>query len=666
MADKLAWGILGAGNIAKQFAKGVAASRTGTLAAVGSRSQDKADTFAKDFGIPTAHGSYEALLADPNVQAVYIATPHPHHAEWAIRAAEAKKHLLVEKPLAVNHAEAMAIIEAARANDVFLMEAFMYRCHPLMQKLVELLQQKIIGDVRVISARFSFQSKFNPESRLFKNDTAGGGIMDVGCYCTSLARLVAGVAMGKDFADPVSVSGAAHLGETGVDEWAVASMKFPGDILAELSTGIAVNQRNVVHLFGSEGHLLIPSPWIPARDGGDEKIAFQKNGEKEVTEIVVHADRPIYAIEADTVAMYLEQRQASSPGMSWDDSLGNMKTLDEWRAAVGLTYEIEKSPHVKTVSRRPLKLGSAGKMKYGQIPGVTKPISRLILGCDNQKTYPHAAVMFDDFFERGGNAFDTAHIYGGGSMEKLLGQWIVDRGVRDQVVVIAKGAHTPWCNPTDLKRQLGESLERLKTDHADLYLMHRDNPEIPIGEFVDVLNEQMKAGRIKAFGGSNWSMARVDEANAYAKKNGLQGFSMVSNNFSLAQMMQPVWGGCISSSDAQSRAWFTQHQMALLAWSSQARGFFLPGVASPDKTDNAEMVRTWYSDDNFKRQARANELAKKKGVEPINIAAAYVLSQPFPTFALIGPRLLSETHSSLGALDVMLTPDELKWLNLEV
>ena len=356
VAKPLAWGILGAGNIAKQFARGLAVSQSGTLVAIGSRAQEKADQFAAEFSVPAAHGSYEKLLADPNVHAVYIATPHPQHAEWAIKAAEAKKHLLVEKPLALNHAEAMAIVEAARANDVFLMEAFMYRCHPQTEKLVELLRQRVIGDVRVISACFSFQAKFNPQGRLFNNALGGGGILDVGCYCVSMARLVAGVAEGKPFANPTALTGQAHLGETGVDEWAIASLKFrgenSGDILAELSTGVSVNQRNVVRIFGSEGHLVLANPWIPASEGGSEKIVYQRTGDEKPTEITVHADRQIYAIEADTVAMHLKQREAPSPAMSWADSLGNMQTLDRWREAIGLVYDGERNSSAIDQPRR--------------------------------------------------------------------------------------------------------------------------------------------------------------------------------------------------------------------------------------------------------------------------------------------------------------------------
>ena len=147
MSKPLRWGIIGTGNIARSFAEGLRTSKTGKLLAVASRSQAKADNFARELGAQRAYASYEALLADPDVEAVYISTPHPHHAEWAIKSAEAKKHILCEKPIALNSGEAMAIIEAAIANDVFLMEAFMYRCHPQTQKLVELLREKAIGEI---------------------------------------------------------------------------------------------------------------------------------------------------------------------------------------------------------------------------------------------------------------------------------------------------------------------------------------------------------------------------------------------------------------------------------------------------------------------------------------------------------------------------------------
>src|SRR5207247_9858106 len=164
--------------------------------------------------------------------------------------------------------------------------------------------------------------------------------------------------------------------------------------------------------------------------------------------------------------------------------------------------------------------------------------------------------------------------------------------------------------------------------------------------------------------GSNWTLPRVDAANDYAKKNGKTRFAAVINNFSLARLVAAPWPGCISASDAESRAWLARTQIPVLAWSSQARGFFLPGKAAPDKTDDPELVRCWYSDDNFQRLARVNELAKKRNVLPINIALAYVLHQPFPTFALIGPRQLTETRTSCKGLEIELTPEEVAWLDL--
>jgi aryl-alcohol dehydrogenase-like predicted oxidoreductase len=303
-------------------------------------------------------------------------------------------------------------------------------------------------------------------------------------------------------------------------------------------------------------------------------------------------------------------------------------------------------------------------MKYGRVPGVDKQVSRLILGVDNQTTWPHASAMFDDFFEQGGNTFDSAYIYGRGVCERMLGHWIKNRGVREQVVILDKGAHTPYCDPESLTQQLYESLDRLQTDYVDIYMMHRDNPAIPVGEFITVLNEHKNAGRIRTFGGSNWSIERIQEANEWAKAHGMTGFSALSNNFSLARMIDPVWAGCISASDAQSRAWLQDNQMPLMPWSSQARGFFT-GRAHPDDLSDPELVRCWYSEDNFKRLERVNQMARERNVLPISIALAYVLCQPFPTFPLIGPRQLSETRTSLPGLTLELTPADLRWLNLE-
>ncbi|HOJ39268.1 MAG TPA: aldo/keto reductase [bacterium] len=661
---KLKWGILSTGRIAGVFARGLQHSQRGELLAVGSRTQEQAERFQREFNVPRAYRSYESLLTDPEVEAIYIATPHPAHAEWAIKAMRAGKHVLCEKPLTVNHAEAMAVVETAIENRVFLMEAFMYRCHPQTIKVVQLVKEKAIGEVRMIQATFSFQAGFNPESRLFKNSLAGGGILDVGCYPVSMSRLVAAVALGQESCEPTEVYGVAHLGTTGVDEWAAAVLKFPGDILAQVATGVNLTQDNSVRIYGSAGNIHIPWPWIPSREGGTTSIILTRTGQQPET-IPITTQQWLYGLEADTFARSVEKGKAIFPAMSWQDTLENMKTLDRWRAAVGLEYEFERINFcVPTVDREPLRVKEPNPMTYGQIPGLEKKVSHLVMGVDNQRTLPHASVMFDDFFRRGGNTFDTAYIYGGGDCERVLGRWVANRGLRDQVVIITKGAHTPFCAPEYVTSQLKESLERLSMDYVDIYLLHRDNPKIPAGEFVDVLNEHLRAGRIKVFGASNWSLQRVEEANTYARSRGLTGFSVLSNNFSLARMVNPVWAGCIAASDPESRAWLQKTQIPLLAWSSQARGFFTER-ARPDDLSDQSLVNSWYSPDNFERQARAKKLASELGVETINIALAYVLCQPFPVFALIGPRTLEETRIAMKALEIKLTPGQLRWLNLE-
>ena len=665
MDQSLRWGIIGPGTIAKAFASGLRESRTGRLVAVASRDRAVAERFGDEFAVERRYAGYAALLDDDAVDAVYIATPHPFHAEWAIRAAEAGKHVLCEKPLGINHAEAMAAVEAARRHDVFLLEGYMYRAHPQIARVVDLVRTGTIGRVQLIQATFAFRGDFRPNHRLMDQALAGGGILDVGGYGTSMARLLAGAAVGLPVTEPTDVQGVAQIGdESRVDEWAIASLKFADGVVAQLLTGIRLAGDNVVRVIGDGGRITLPTPWSLRGDDLSSRIVVERSGETP-EEMVVTAERSPYALEADAVADHLAARQAPAPLMGWDDSLGNMRALDRWREAIGLVYDAERpSAQRRPVNGRPLLAPDRPTIPRGEIAGVGKPVSRLVLGVDNQRTMPHAAVMFDDFFERGGTCYDTAHVYANGQCERLLGRWVQNRGVREQVVILDKGAHTPFDRPEWVAPQIETSLERLRTDYVDLYMLHRDNPAVPVGEFVDVLDEQFRLGRFRAYGLSNWSISRVEEAIAWAAAHGRAAPAAISNNFSLARMVQPVWGGCVSSSDPDSRDWLNRTQLPIMPWSSQARGFFTERGDPHDHSD-PELVRAWHSDDNFKRRERAISLAAERGVAPIVVALAWVLSQPFPTFPLIGPRTLAETRTSLPALDLVLTPVEVAWLNLE-
>ena len=340
MTQKLQWGIIATGNIAAAFARALKHARRGELLAVASRNQEGAELFGKEHEAQRRYGAYDALLEDPDVDAVYISTPHPMHAEWAIKCAQAGKHILCEKPMTLNARDTERVIEAARSADVFLMEAFMYRCHPQTERLVELLQSGNIGEIRIIHAFFGFNREMDHEGRHLNNALGGGGIMDVGCYPVSMSRLVAGIAIGRDFVDPIEVHGAGRVGETRVDEWAVATLEFENGIVAQTATAVQVGLGAGVHIFGSHGEIVVPDPWLPSREGGATTIEV-RNTDRAPRFITVETSEWLYGIEADHVADNLDRRQGRFPAMTWDDSLGNAKTLDRWRAAVGVVYDAD-------------------------------------------------------------------------------------------------------------------------------------------------------------------------------------------------------------------------------------------------------------------------------------------------------------------------------------
>lgn len=306
-------------------------------------------------------------------------------------------------------------------------------------------------------------------------------------------------------------------------------------------------------------------------------------------------------------------------------------------------------------------------MKYGELAGVVKPLSRLVLGtmvCSADDR-PAANTLLDAFVGAGGTCIDTAHVYGGGKSERAIGAWMQDLGNRERIVVIGKGAHHdssgPRVNPEAIAADLNESLERLQTDYIDLYLLHRDDVDKPVGPIVEALEAHRRSGRIHAYGGSNWSVERIQEANDWAQANGAAGFVANSPQYSFAAGSgEPIWPGCVTL-DAAGAAWHEHTRIALFPWASQAMGFFT-GRFTPDRCDNEAVRRSFYSEANWERFRRATELGALKGVTANNIGVAWLLHRPFPVFPLIGPHTVAELESSLPAIDVELTPSETEWL----
>ncbi|MEC8586150.1 MAG: aldo/keto reductase, partial [Pseudomonadota bacterium] len=509
MDRKIRWGILATGSIADTFARDLKHSHHGTLAGVASRTPARAQEFCDMHG-GTACEDYAALLARDDIDAVYIATPHDAHVIWAHRALEAGKATLCEKPLGLNQGEVLSLYGAAARNGVLLVEALMYVMHPRMHLARKLLDDGEIGTVTGFSSSFGFAFPFTPEHRLYNRDRAGGGILDIGIYPLTAARFLLG--------EPASLTGEARLAPTKVDAEARAQLDY-GDFSAELHCAVDTEIPWQICVTGSKGTMTIDRPWHSGPDNQAVIITLEDG-----TQRIYESDetRPLYAVEADHVAECMLRGEGASEFVSPDFSINTAYWLDRWREAGGVTYAADVLD-INGFDARPPQAGRYGAMPVLQLNGLDKPVSRLVLGTDNQIDAATMAAMADAFFEQGGTCFDTAHIYSGGMSEKALGAWIKARGMRENVVILGKGAHPPDCTPDAMARQLEESLDRLQTDYLDIYCLHRDNPDIPIAEWVDALHAEMDKGRIRVFGGSNWTAARIDAANEYAQSKGGSG-----------------------------------------------------------------------------------------------------------------------------------------------
>jgi aryl-alcohol dehydrogenase-like predicted oxidoreductase len=316
-------------------------------------------------------------------------------------------------------------------------------------------------------------------------------------------------------------------------------------------------------------------------------------------------------------------------------------------------------------------------LNYGQVPGVEKPVARIVQGTvmvrsEEERQEERSFALLDEVFAQGGTTFDTAHQYGGGDSERTFGRWVRDRGLREEVVVIGKGAHhnedRKRVTPFDITADLYDSLARLGFDYIDLYLLHRDDPSVPVGPIVEVLNEHKEEGRIHAFGGSNWRPERLREANDYASENGLTPLVASSPNLSLAVQFEEPWPDCVSISEGEEdRRWYEETRMPLFTWSTLAGGFF-SGPFTRDNLDTFDAnldricVETYCYEENFRRLDRVGVLAREKGLTVPQVALAYALNQPLEIFALVGCNTGEEFGANVEADAVALTAGELAWL----
>jgi D-xylose 1-dehydrogenase (NADP+, D-xylono-1,5-lactone-forming) len=304
------WGVLSTARINRLVLAGARRSDRVEVVAIASRDLARAQSFAREHGIERAHGSYEGLLEDPEVEAVYVPLPNALHVEWSLRALEAGKHVLCEKPLTRRPAEIDGLFDAAERADRLVMEAFMYRHHPQTRRLEELVEQGAIGQLRVVRSAFSFSLTRLADVRL-SHELDGGSLMDVGCYCVSGSRLLAG--------EPEHVEAQRVAAASGVDVRFTATMRFPGDVLAHFDCGFDLPDRSALEAVGSDGSLLVADPWHCRRpeielhrDDGVERIAVEP------------ADS--YQLELENLSDAV--RGATAPLLGRDDALGQARALE--------------------------------------------------------------------------------------------------------------------------------------------------------------------------------------------------------------------------------------------------------------------------------------------------------------------------------------------------
>ena len=318
-------------------------------------------------------------------------------------------------------------------------------------------------------------------------------------------------------------------------------------------------------------------------------------------------------------------------------------------------------------------------MQYYDLPGLKNRVSRFIFGTaiGSMLAGEDAGALLDAVFAAGINTFDTARIYG--EAEVVLGRWIASRGLRDRVNVLTKGCHhnayRHRVTPYDLRSDLMDSLARLNMDGVDLYLLHRDDPSVPVGPIVETLNELRAEGKVNCFGGSNWTHERIEAANEYAYAHILVGFSISSPSSSLAEAIGDPWGGSVHISGPGNRAareWYRKNNMPVLAYSSLARGFLSGKFSTRSGKTVAEtfahmgesIAKEYEYPENIERLRRVERLAEVRKLTVAQIALAWALHHPMFVSPILSPSTPEHLEANLQAFEVELTDEEFLYLNL--
>jgi predicted dehydrogenase len=327
LSDRIRWGILGTGKIAQKFVEGLAAVPDAELVAVGSRARPTAEAFGDTFGVPRRHASYRELAEDRDIDAVYIATPNPLHAQNSILCLEAGKAVLCEKPFAVNARQAEDAITTARHRRVFLMEAMWTRFLPVIAKVRGWISDGTLGEVRMVEVNYGYRTEVDPRGRVFNPALAGGSLLDVGVYGASFASMIFGP-------HPDEIRSTAHLGKTGVDEQAASVLRYPSGQLALLFSAVRTQTHDEARIYGTDGRIVVHPPFHAAT-----RATLERDDQQETADCPLEGNGFNYQIEE--VDRQLREGQTESPVMPLDETLGIVRIMDRIRQQWGLKYPME-------------------------------------------------------------------------------------------------------------------------------------------------------------------------------------------------------------------------------------------------------------------------------------------------------------------------------------
>ena len=328
MKEQINWGILATGGIAAAMAKGLARVPDARLAAVGSRTLEAADKFGRRFGIPKKYGSYEELACDPEIDVVYVSTPHNLHYENCLMLINEGKAVLCEKPFTINAGQAAEVITLAREKKSFVLEAMWTRFLPAFVKVREILREGLLGEIRMLNASFGFKAEFDPAHRLFDPSLGGGALLDVGVYPVSFASMV--------FGQPTEIESLCHLGKTGVDEQSAALFRYGQGQMAVLAAAVRTEIPRDAYIIGTKGTLRIHAPWWQSQK---LTLKFTEKEREKVLKCPFKGNG--FSFEAEEVMRCLREGRLESQIMPLEESLSIMKTMDFIRAQWGLKYPME-------------------------------------------------------------------------------------------------------------------------------------------------------------------------------------------------------------------------------------------------------------------------------------------------------------------------------------